>query len=601
MRKTSFAGITRLEPGDSINEAADFHTRDRDVIDHFLRVGAVTHRHDAHVALGGPTAAPSGSVLTEGGSIPADTGIYLGYTLVDQDGGETQISPLLTLATQPAYGAPETPPRATVTYNSGAVMADTYYYAITLVDGMGGESVLGPVVSVDREPGPTFGEITLDGLTADFDVSGAVGWRLYKSRSGQNFGFFASGATDRFVDAGQGCVDCGQPPPSENRTNRTNSLLVTVPPSAGIGSASGGVGSGAAAFRLYGSRDGSFLSPALMGEFPASSAGTIMQWPALSFMDGAPPDVATTVRGAARIDANEITNLFWREAVAASGALPASERIGEARLVRNSGLVYAALGASGGASGGAGWVAVGSAGWVNRVGVASGASASRPFTLEFIPGAGVQLALASGGGSARVTISASGAGGGGGGGAPALNVGGSGQVPLLPARSYLELAGSGGTFVGLQDLGGGSARAVISASAVPGPPGPPGEGLHVRAWASATTGSLASGASAAVGVDLGQSYRLLRVNASQSSRVRVYAASADQDADAGRAVGTDPTGDHGLVLDFLPPPSDLSWRLSPQVDGSSMEDVPQVAIPVSITNHDAEGAVTVAFEFLRTE
>lgn len=537
MKKTPFAGISQLEPGDNPSETADFFEQDRATIDHFLEVGAVTHHHDAHAALANPAAAPSGSVIPDGGAIPADLGIYLGYTLLDADGGETTISPLLTLATPPAYDAPETPLRATVTYNSGAVLADTYYYAITLVDGMGGETVLGPVLSVDRAPGPQFASITIDGLDDDFGVASAVGWRLYKSRAGQDFGFFASGSGDRFVDQGQGCVDCGQPPPSVNRTNRTNTLQMYVPGSAGAGSAMGGVGSGTARFRLYASLDGSFDGAALMGDFPSSSAGTVMNFPAISLLDGHPPDVPTTSRGASRINADtDLTNYFWRTPVANSGALPAGAR-GDVRVAMDSGVMYEAVGASGASAGGHGW----------RAGL-------------------------------RTTDAD--------------------QVPIIDT-SLLEFRASGAALdVSVSASGAGKAVVTITNTADPG--------VGTRRIASAVTASLASGASAAGGLDIGPGWRILEVRASKSSRLEVYASSADATADAARAIGTDPTGDHGVMLDFVMPAlgsgtSDLTWRLSPVVDGASMEVVPSRAIPIRVTNMEGTGAVTVAVVYVRTE
>lgn len=46
-------------------------------------------------------------------------------------------------------------------------------------------------------------------------------------------------------------------------------------------------------------------------------------------------------------------------------------------------------------------------------------------------------------------------------------------------------------------------------------------------------------------------------------RVRLYASAAHRSADASRAVGTDPTGDHGLLLEFVSTAGLTSAWLSP--------------------------------------
>jgi hypothetical protein len=366
MRKTRFAGLTELTPGENPNvDNSSLFSENPSITDHFLEIGAVTHRHDAHPGLGTPALAPSGSIQPTGGSFGADVDIALGYTLIDADGGETLISPTTTLSTEPPYDPPESAPRATVTYSSGALMADTFYYGLTLTDLQGGETPLGPIVNVDREPGPTFASITLDGLTADFGIHGAVAWRLYRARSGENFGYIASGTADRFVDSGQGCVDCGQLPPTQNRTNRTNRVQIQIPAAA----LASGVASGAAGFRVYGSMDGTFTGDCLLGEYPLASGGSALVYTSYSPLRGNPPDVSTSVRGASKIDAEtSLTNHHWRSPVANSGLLPATVMpYGETRRALDTGEVYVAFGQA--FAGGSGWTKVASGG-VKRVGAA---------------------------------------------------------------------------------------------------------------------------------------------------------------------------------------------------------------------------------------
>lgn len=388
MNKTPFAGLTVLAPGESIQtDNASFVRENPAITDHFLEIGAVTHRHDAHAALADPVLAPSGTVFSTGGSIGPDISISLGYTLLDADGGETTLSPVDVISTDAPYEDPTSALEAVVSYASGSLGVNTFYYAITLTDGLGGETATGPVLSVDREPGSDVASITLFGLTDDFPVNDAVAWRLYRAVGGGALGYLASGTVDSFTDSGGTCVDCGQAPPNVNRTNRAQSFHAQVP--------SSGFSSGAVAFNLYGSLDGSFGGDCRLGTFPLASGDTQLVFTALSFLDGNPPDVSTSVRGASRINADDLAGLTWNQPVASSGELPSTSGVrGVARIALAESLAYAALGASGGLAGGAGWFPLPAS-----IGVSDGDN-DIPFSSELV------FVGASG---ARVDVSASGA------------------------------------------------------------------------------------------------------------------------------------------------------------------------------------------------
>lgn len=396
MDKTRFAGLTRLDPEESLSvDNASFQANNPLLIDRFLEVGAVTHRHDAHDPLADPLASPSAAVVQNGGSIGADVTIYLGYTLLDMDGGETRMSPPVTVTTDPPYDPPTSPIRPTVTYASGALRSDTYYYAIALTDLAGGETPVGPLVSVDREPGPTFASVTLDGLTADFAEFDAVGWRLYRAVAGEQLAYMASGSADRFVDSGQGCVDCGQPPVTSNRTNRTNRITFSIPGSAAA--AGSGVVAAAAGFRVYASLDGSFAADSLIGAYPVASAGQAITLTSLALQPGRPPDVSTSVRGASKLNAEtDLSNYHWRSPVSGSANLPAGMQ-GHTRRDLRTGEVYVTFGVESQA-GGAGWTRTGSA-MLKRVG-AYGHEAVPAEELQLLGSGGVvaERVVRSGGG-----------------------------------------------------------------------------------------------------------------------------------------------------------------------------------------------------------
>lgn len=608
MRKTRFAGLTQLEADENVFEDnASFLVRNPAIIDHFLEIGAVTHRHDAHPALGNPSAIPSGAVQTYGGTIPADLGIYVGYTLSDPDGGETLVSPILTVNTPQPLDPPQGALTLTPTYNSGALTVDTYYYAITLVDNMGGESLIGPVSSVDREPLGTFASITVDGLLVDVLANGATAWRLYRARGGEQLGYLASGNVNRYVDSGAECVDCGQAPPTVNNTNRSSLLIVQVPAGAS------GVASGAAGFNLYASLDGSFSGNSLLGTYPPASAGSAITFPALVLNEGEPPDVSTCVRGASLISAEDLAGLYWKRPVATSGLLPA-DPVGTVRMVSDKGAhgIPFIAGASA-ALGGFDWHAVDQIDYIvdgqgNRVNVPTG----------IVVGSGLRLIAAGDVGSAglatRIGVSGSagaghlsswpfefqfgGSGGIGveirdlGGGSAALNVGQrqpvstvKGGAVVLDGKRVIEFTGQ----AAVSDSGGGSALVTVTGDG----------GLIARTIASASM-NLASGASGIMGLNLGLGYRLYGINADRPARLELYASSAYQLADAGRAAGVDPTGNHGVILDFFAPDTNR-WALTPLVDGASMEAVPQTAIPITLTNRGTTGVVTVQIIYARTE
>lgn len=125
---------------------------------------------------------------------------------------------------------------------------------------------------------------------------------------------------------------------------------------------------------------------------------------------------------------------------------------------------------------------------------------------------------------------------------------------------------------------------------------------YTRTTASKTTASLVNAAreSGTVTLTGAAAYRVFRVAADRACRVRLYTTTAARDADVARAVGTDPTGDHGVVLDIVFPALVLSYDTSPVVDGW----LPGTAGTVPITIDNLSGAtstVAVTLTYVRTE
>lgn len=125
-------------------------------------------------------------------------------------------------------------------------------------------------------------------------------------------------------------------------------------------------------------------------------------------------------------------------------------------------------------------------------------------------------------------------------------------------------------------------------------------GAYTRTTVVYTTASLATDASETGTVTMAIGYRLLKIETSRAARVRVYTTAAARTADAARAIGTDPTGDHGLVAEVVTGAT-LSYMLSPTVDGVSLESTPSTSISIAITNKGSTGTVAVTFTWIRTE
>lgn len=123
-----------------------------------------------------------------------------------------------------------------------------------------------------------------------------------------------------------------------------------------------------------------------------------------------------------------------------------------------------------------------------------------------------------------------------------------------------------------------------------------------REVVTVTTSSLEPGATWTGTIPLGLSFRLLKISTSRPARVRLYTTGPNRTADADRAAGTDPAGDHGVILEYVTTAEVLTAGLAPVVDGSNMAAPPVVNTPAAITNTDSiAGTVTLTFTRIETE
>ena len=117
-----------------------------------------------------------------------------------------------------------------------------------------------------------------------------------------------------------------------------------------------------------------------------------------------------------------------------------------------------------------------------------------------------------------------------------------------------------------------------------------------------TTASLANNATETGAAALGKSYALVRVAADRACRVRLYGTAAQRAADANRAVGVDPSGEHGVACDLVFVAGNLALDLAPMVFGTCQEAPATADIPYSVTNTSgAAAAVVVTFTRLVLE
>jgi hypothetical protein len=117
-----------------------------------------------------------------------------------------------------------------------------------------------------------------------------------------------------------------------------------------------------------------------------------------------------------------------------------------------------------------------------------------------------------------------------------------------------------------------------------------------------TASSIPAGTEETGVVELAPGVKIVRVETSHPARVRLYSTAAKRDADAERELGTDPTGDHGMLLEIATGPTLLAFDLSPQAFGSN-QDLPKSSnFYYAIENRDVAGrTITVTLDWQQTE
>lgn len=105
-----------------------------------------------------------------------------------------------------------------------------------------------------------------------------------------------------------------------------------------------------------------------------------------------------------------------------------------------------------------------------------------------------------------------------------------------------------------------------------------------RADLTFTTASLANDAAETGTANLGKSFIPLRVTVDRPCRVQFYQTGAARTADAARPAGSDPTGEHGVILDCVFVTGNLVLDIIDPPAGFCGEAVVSDAIPYRVTN-----------------
>ena len=125
---------------------------------------------------------------------------------------------------------------------------------------------------------------------------------------------------------------------------------------------------------------------------------------------------------------------------------------------------------------------------------------------------------------------------------------------------------------------------------------------QTRTTATFTTNSLAAAARQMGMIEMATTYLLLSIEVSGPARVRLYASSAQRNADALRGRGTDPlaSADHGIIFDYAIEEAEGAVRtLSPMIVGATKEGT---LVPITIDNiSNGAQAIEVKLTYLRTE
>jgi hypothetical protein len=225
-------GLSILGPGDALN--ADGYKAvgaDRRLMDRLLTVGCEEHRHTGESGADRtPTAPPTLTLLTSGGTMSSGERHFYKYTVIDDAGNESAPSPQTPIDMPAALAAP-TAPALTALVGSGTLLPGAYSYVLSAYKGASTLETKAENSSVVTIYGISTGSVSL--ILPDLPLS-ADGLNIYrKAPSGLHYLWIASIANptngSTWVDDGSIEGNCDRSLPPTNRTSNANAVVVTFP------------------------------------------------------------------------------------------------------------------------------------------------------------------------------------------------------------------------------------------------------------------------------------------------------------------------------------------------------------------------------------
>lgn len=227
--RTSYLQLLKLGAGDSLSaEGYDFTSGNMDKLDRAIQQ-ALRRPTGAVGVLASPIVGPELTLDTSAGSIPAGTTVDYVFSYVDASGGETAASPIASITTPAPIPAPDAPvPSRNDT--GGSLLPGNYFYILSAYAGSNTSETRGgdrAQITLDTSSSAWVVTLTYPSLPA-----GADGWNVYRRAPGETeYSFIASVASGptTFVDNGSAVPNCTRRPPTQNRTNSSNSINVSLP------------------------------------------------------------------------------------------------------------------------------------------------------------------------------------------------------------------------------------------------------------------------------------------------------------------------------------------------------------------------------------
>lgn len=221
--------LQTLESGDALStNSYKFTSADRQQIDTLLYLGAEGHHHTGAAAnSSSTTTAPTLTLHTSGGAMPAATRVYYAYTYVDVNGHETAGSTIAYVDTPTKVVEPAAP--SLVYASTGGVLnPGNYYYALSAYTvSSTSETLAQNPVYITIPVGTATNEVV---LTMPSLPSGATGFNIYRRKpGGTSYVFLASTTASSYTDTGSVAEDPNRNLPLANVTNSQNYIDITVP------------------------------------------------------------------------------------------------------------------------------------------------------------------------------------------------------------------------------------------------------------------------------------------------------------------------------------------------------------------------------------